>query len=86
MGEATRRQSDRATVVPIRSEREKCEMSAKETVLQAVTEMPEESSWEEIMEELKILADLRRANEEIDAGDFTTHEDVKQEIAAWFSK
>ena len=38
------------------------------------------------MDELEILADLRRADAEIDAGDFTTHEEVKQEIATWFSK
>lgn len=61
-------------------------MSAKETALEAINKMPEGISWEELMDELEILADLRRADAEIDAGDFTTHEEVKQEIATWFSK
>ena len=46
--------------------------------------MPEGITWDELMEELEILADLRRADAEIDAGDFVTHEEVKQEIATWF--
>ena len=61
-------------------------MTVKEAVLQAVSEMPDESSWDDILDELKILAELRRADAEIDAGDFTTHEEAKQEIASWFSK
>lgn len=61
-------------------------MSAKEVVLDVISRMPEGISWEELMEELEILSDLRRANAEIDAGDFVTHEEVKQEIATWFSK
>lgn len=61
-------------------------MSAKEAALEAINKMPEGISWEELMDELEILADLRRADAEIDAGDFTTHEEVKQEIATWFSK
>lgn len=61
-------------------------MSVKEAVLNAVREMPEEVSFEELLEELEILADLRCADAEIDAGDFVTHDEVKQEIATWFSK
>lgn len=61
-------------------------MSVKESVLNAVREMPEEVSFDELLEQLEILADLRRADAEIDAGDFVTHEEVKQEIATWFSK
>jgi len=61
-------------------------MSAKEVAIDAITRMPEGISWEELMEELEILADLRRADAAIDAGDFVTHEEVKREIATWFSK
>ena len=61
-------------------------MSAKEIVLDAINRMPEGISWEELMDELEILSDLRRADAEIDAGDFLTHEEAKQEIASWSSK
>ena len=61
-------------------------MSVKEAALNAVPEMPEEVSFEELLGELKILSDLRRADAEIDAGDFVSHDEVKQEIATWFCK
>ena len=47
-------------------------------------------AWEEIrkelVEELQILNDLHRADEEIDAGIFLTHEEVRQETVSWNSK
>ena len=61
-------------------------MSAKEVALDVINRMPEGISWEELMEELEILSDLRRADAEIDAGDFVTHEEAKREIETWFSK
>ena len=61
-------------------------MSVKETILSAVHEMPDEVSFDEVLEQLEILADLRRADAEIDAGDFVTHEEAKREIATWLSK
>ena len=61
-------------------------MSVKEAAREAISKMPEGISWAELMEELEILAALRRADAEIDAGDFSTHEEVEQEIATWFSK
>ena len=61
-------------------------MSAKEVALDVINRMPEGISWEELMEELEILSDLRRADAEIDAGDFVTHEEAKREIETWFSE
>lgn len=61
-------------------------MTAKEVAIDAIARMPEGISWEELMEELEILTDLRRADAEIDSGDFVTHDEVKREIATWFPK
>ena len=61
-------------------------MSVKELALEVIREMPEGVTWDELLSELEILADLRRADAKIDAGDFVEHEDVKREIATWFSE
>lgn len=61
-------------------------MSAKESALEAIRQMPEGVSWQELLSELEILADLHRADAEIDNGDFVDHAAVKEEIAGWFAK
>lgn len=61
-------------------------MTAKESVLKAVREMPGEATWEEIVDHLDVLAAIRRADKDAEAGHVYTHEEVKQEIATWFSK
>ena len=48
--------------------------------------MPDAISFDEALEELEILAAIQRADAAADAGDEISHEEVKQEIASWFSK
>ena len=61
-------------------------MSVKELIRNAVDKMPDGISFDEALEELEILAAIQRADEAADAGDVYSHEEVKQEIASWFSK
>ncbi len=61
-------------------------MSVKELFRNAVDKMPDSISFDEALEELEILAAIQRADEAADAGDVYSHEEVKQEIASWFSK
>lgn len=61
-------------------------MSVKELIRNAVDKMPDEISFDEALEELEILAAIQRADEAADAGDVIPHEEVKREIASWFSK
>lgn len=61
-------------------------MSVKEFIRNAVDKMPDAISFDEALEELEILAEIQRADEAADAGDHIPHEEVKQEIASWFSK
>ena len=61
-------------------------MSVKELIRNAVDKMPDSISIDEALEELEILAAIQRADEAADAGDEISHEEVKQEIASWFSK
>ena len=61
-------------------------MSNKEAVLEVVRQLPDESSIEEIIEHLTVLAALRRAEEAADAGRVVPHEEVKKRIASRITK
>ena len=61
-------------------------MSNKEAVLEVVRQLPDEMSVDDIIEHLTILAALRRAEEEIDAGRGVPHDEVKKRIASWLTK
>lgn len=48
--------------------------------------MPDEAGSEDIIEELAILAAIRRGEEAVDAGEVIPHEEVEKEVASWFMK
>jgi predicted transcriptional regulator len=55
-------------------------MSNKELVIEAVRELPEEASFEEILEQIAILADIHRGEAAADAGQVIAHDEVKKRI------
>ena len=57
-------------------------MSNKETIIEAVRQMPDRASLEEIVEQLSILAAIRRGETEVDAGKVIPHEEVKKRLAS----
>jgi len=61
-------------------------MSNKEAVLEAMRNMPEDVSLEEISEEIAILAAIQRGEEAAAAGRVVPHEEVKQRFASWITK
>jgi predicted transcriptional regulator len=61
-------------------------MSDKQAVMEAVESMGEEKTFEEILEELAMLASLRRGLADADAGRVVTHEEMKRRVAQWTSK
>jgi predicted transcriptional regulator len=61
-------------------------MSNKEMVLEVVRELPDEVTLDEIIEELHILAAIRRGEEAADAGRVISHEELKKKVAAWITK
>ncbi len=58
-------------------------MSDKRKLLDAVRAMPEELSWDEIMEELAISAALDRSAADAEAGRIYTHEEVMKHFDKW---
>ena len=58
-------------------------MSNKEMVLEAVRSLSENASWEDIVEHLHFLAAIREGQQDIDAGRFISHEEMKKLAASW---
>lgn len=61
-------------------------MSNKDAVIEAVRDLPEEVSFEEILEQIAILAAIHRGEQAADAGQVIPHEEVKKRISSWTSK
>ena len=59
-------------------------MTDKQEVINALSAMPESASLEENIEELRIIAAVRKGRADIAAGRCKTQEEVKQLVASWF--
>ena len=60
-------------------------MSNKDLVIDAVQQMSEEASMEQIRDEISLLTALREGEDDADAGRTVPHEEVKQQIRQWLS-
>jgi predicted transcriptional regulator len=61
-------------------------MSNKEIVIEAVRKLPEDSSLQEIADEVAVIAAIRRGEEDSDAGRTIPHDEVKRRFQEWISK
>ncbi len=61
-------------------------MTAKEIVIERTRELPDEATLDEIVEELQILAAIQKGQEDIAAGRFITHEEMKRQMKSWNTK
>jgi predicted transcriptional regulator len=61
-------------------------MTAKELVIHALNKLPEETSIEEILEEIEILSAIQKGEAAADAGRVVSHDEVKNIVASWTSK
>jgi len=61
-------------------------VSDKELAIQTIQRMAQESSLQEISEELAILAAIRRGEAAADAGRVISHDEIKRRSVAWTTK
>ena len=54
--------------------------------MQALDRMPEGASFDEITEEVAIVAAIRRGREDVSAGRIKSHSDVERMVEAWPSQ
>ena len=60
-------------------------MSNKEIVIEAIRQLPEQASLEEIAEEVVILAAIRRGEQDTDTGRIVSHDEMKKRLQKWTS-
>jgi hypothetical protein len=55
----------------------------KERVLRGVSQLPDDATFEEILEEVYFLVDLAKALAEADEGTNVPHAEVRRRLAKW---
>ncbi len=60
-------------------------MTPKQKTLQALKTLPENASYEQLQEEIHILAALEQADSDIRANRVVRHDEVKRRLAQWTS-
>lgn len=61
-------------------------MTDKELVINTLKKLPEETSIEQILEEIEILVAIRRGEAAANAGKVISHKEVKKIVATWNTK
>ena len=57
-------------------------MTQKELVLDAISELPNEVSLDEIAERIEFMAAVQKGLDQLDRGEGIPHEEVKRQLAA----
>ncbi|MGA3171896.1 MAG: hypothetical protein ABSE62_12895 [Chthoniobacteraceae bacterium] len=60
-------------------------MTDKEAVIDALSRLPESASLEEITDEIRLMAAIRRGRDDIRAGRSKTHKEAEQSFESWAS-
>jgi predicted transcriptional regulator len=61
-------------------------MTDKQMAMDALDQLPETASFQEIKEELEIVAGLKRGLDASEAGQVKTSAEVKEMVGSWFTK
>jgi predicted transcriptional regulator len=60
-------------------------MTPKQKTLQALETLPGDASYDDLQEEVRILAALEEAESDIREGRVVSHEEAKRRLAQWTS-
>jgi predicted transcriptional regulator len=60
-------------------------MTQKELVLDAISELPDEASLDDIAERVEFLAAIQRGLDQLDRGEGIPHEEIKRQLATWLT-
>ncbi len=58
-------------------------MTTREKVIQAVEDLPDDATVEDVMERLLVLVKIERGLQQADAGQTIEHAQVKERMAKW---
>jgi len=57
--------------------------SIKQTAIEALSQLPEQASIDEMMYRLYVIQKIEKGREDVRAGNVISHEDLKKEIEKW---
>ena len=57
-------------------------MSQKELVIEAIQELPDDASMDQIADRVDFIAAIQKGISDIDRGDTIPHEEIKKQLAA----
>ncbi|MGF1655650.1 MAG: hypothetical protein ACFCU3_01590 [Verrucomicrobiales bacterium] len=61
-------------------------MSQKELVLEAIQDLPDDVSIDEIADRVEFMAAIQKGISDIDQADTVPHAEVKRQLAAWLTE
>lgn len=61
-------------------------MSRKELVIEAIQELPDDASMEQIADRVGFIAAIQKGIDDIESEEVVSHEEVKKQLAAWLSE
>ncbi|MEI8310522.1 MAG: hypothetical protein WCH98_07195 [Verrucomicrobiota bacterium] len=61
-------------------------MSQKELVLEAIQELPDDASIDQIADRVEFMATIQKGIDDIDRGDTVPHEEIKKQLATWLTE
>ena len=60
-------------------------MTQKELVLDAISELPNDASLDEIADRVDFLAAIQKGFDQLDRGEGIPHDELKRELATWLT-
>jgi predicted transcriptional regulator len=60
-------------------------MTQKELVLDAINELPDDASLDQIADRVDFLAAVQKGFDQLDRGEGISHEDLKRQLASWLT-
>lgn len=60
-------------------------MTQKELVIDAINELPDDASLDQIADRVEFLAAIQKGFDQLDRGEGIPHEDIKRQLASWLT-
>ena len=60
-------------------------MTQKELVLDAISELPDDASLDQIADRVDFLAAIQKGFDQLDRGEGIPHEEMKRQLASWLT-
>jgi predicted transcriptional regulator len=60
-------------------------MTQKELALDAISELPDDASLEQITDRIDFLAAIQKGFDQLDQGESIPHEELKRQLASWLT-